>query len=155
MSAGVRQVLATVAIIVAGAFVFMSFDRILERQQTENQINVLREEINRSRITTDRCRGVLETSQASLLQLRATIDSLRQAIDSYERLPSQGTPVVSYDDYTSVLEEHNDSVGIWERRQERLRTTEHACRAKITAHNVLAESLKDALTEAGIITDSP
>ena len=148
-----RKSLLSLTVIVTVTLVFMSLDRRQERQRVENQINSLRNAVNRSRITADRCREGLETSQGALLELGIVIDSLKSIIERYETIPDQGTGAVSYGTYRLILEEHNDSVGIWEGREQRLRTAEQACRAAITDHNKLADSLQYILTEAGIITN--
>ena len=150
----IRSGLATVTVIVAGSLVFLSVDWILERQHTEDRINGLREEIYRSRVAADRCRGSLQTSQAALLELGVAIDSLKRVVDGYETVPGRGVPVQNYDAYLSVFDEYNDSVGVWEGREHRLRTAETACRTTIEEHNVLTDSLQAVLTAAGIIEHS-
>lgn len=150
----IRNGLAIVTVIVAGSLVFLSVDRILERQHTEDRINGLREEIYRSRVAADRCRGSLQTSQAALLELGVAIDSLKRVVDGYETVPDRGVPVQNYDAYLSVFDEYNDSVGVWEGREHRLRTAETACRTTIEEHNVLTDSLQAVLAAAGIIEHS-
>lgn len=153
MKPAVRTGLATLAVVVAGGLVFVSADRILERQRTEDRINALREQIYRSRVAADRCRGSLQTSQAALLELGVAIDSLKRVVDGYESLPGRGVPAGQYDAYMSVFDEYNDSVGVWEGREDRLRTAETACRTTIEEHNALTDSLQSVLTDAGIITE--
>ena len=153
MSPMMRNGLAVVTVIVAGTLVFLSVDKVLERQRTEDQINALREEIYRSRVASDRCRGSLQTSQAALLELGVAIDSLKRVVDGYETVPGRGVPAQNYDAYMDVFDEYNDSVGVWEGREDRLRTAETACRATIEGHNALTDSLQAVLTEAGIITE--
>lgn len=148
----VRNGLFAAAIVVTGTLVFLSIDRILERERTENQINALRGEIYRSRVAADRCRGSLQTSQAALLELGVAIDSLKRVVDGYETIPGRGVPAQNYDAYMSVFDQYNDSVGVWEGREERLRTAETACRTTIQEHNLLTDSLQAVLTAAGIIT---
>lgn len=148
----VRNGLFAAAIVVTGTLVFLSIDRILERERTENQINALRGEIYRSRVAADRCRGSLQTSQAALLELGVAIDSLKRVVDGYETIPGRGVPAPNYDAYMSVFDQYNDSVGVWEGREERLRTAETACRTTIQEHNLLTDSLQAVLTAAGIIT---
>jgi len=149
----VRAGLAGVAVVVAGGFMFLSIDRILERQRTEEQINSLRDDIYRSRVASDRCRGSLQTSQAALLELSVSIDSLKRVVDGYETIPGRGVPAENYDAYMVVFDEYNDSVGVWEGREDRLRTAETACRTTIEAHNILTDSLQSVLVAAGIITE--
>ena len=153
MSPIVKNGLVGIAIVITGALVFLSIDRILERERIENQINALREDIYRSRVAADRCRGSLQTSQAALLELGVAIDSLKRVVDGYETIPGRGVPARNYDAYMSVFDEYNDSVGVWEGREERLRTAETACRTTIQGHNVLTDSLQAVLTAAGIIID--
>ncbi|HCK59850.1 MAG TPA: hypothetical protein DHW11_01420 [Gemmatimonadetes bacterium] len=147
-----RKALVTLTVIMTVTLVFMSLDRILERQRIKNQINALRNAVNRSRITADRCREGLQTSQGALLELGIVIDSLKGVIERYETIPARGASAINYQTYRLVLEEHNDSVGIWEGREQRLRTAEQACREAINDHNELADSLQHVLSEAGIIT---
>lgn len=153
MSPIVRNGLIAAAIAVTGTLVFLSIDRILERERTENQINALRDQIYRSRVAADRCRGSLQTSQAALLELGVAIDSLKRVVDGYETIPGRGVPAQNYDAYMAVFDEYNDSVGVWGGREERLRTAETACRTTIQEHNLLTDSLQTVLTAAGIITD--
>jgi len=149
----VRAGLASVVAMVAGGLLFLSIDRILEQQRTEDHINSLREEIYRGRVASDRCRGSLQTSQAALLELGVAIDSLKRVVDDYETVPGRGVPAQNYDAYMSVFDEYNDSVGVWDGREKRLRTAERACRATIEAHNVLTDSLQAVLVAAGILSE--
>ncbi len=153
MKRGLTASLAALAILGTGVLGFLSIDRILERQRTEDEINALREELFRSRAAADRCRGSLQTSQAALVELSVTIDSLKRVVDDFESLPGRGVPAASYDAYMSVFEEYNDSVGVWEGRESRLRSSESACRATIQDHNLLTDSLQRVLATAGILPD--
>ena len=90
-----RKSLLSLTVIVTVTLVFMSLDRIQERQSVENQINSLRNAVNRSRIAADRCREGLETSQGALLKLGIVIDSLKGTIEGYETIPDQGTGAVN------------------------------------------------------------
>ncbi len=153
MKLGFKAGLTAVAIAITAVLVFLSIERILERERTENQINALREEIYRSRVAADRCRGSLQTSQAALLELGVAIDSLKRVVDGYETIPGRGVPAQNYDAYMSVFDEYTDSVGLWEGLEDRLRTAETACRTTIQEHNLLTDSLQAMLTAAGIITE--
>ncbi|MBT8488652.1 MAG: hypothetical protein HKN72_01490 [Gemmatimonadetes bacterium] len=151
MSPIVRTVLLSIFALVLGGLVIVGIQRIVERQQTLEEINRLREDLYRSRLTADRCRGALQTSEAALIVLRTTIDSLRAEVGDYETASGQ-VPQSLYDEYLGVFEEYNDSVQVWEGRERRLRSAESSCRATIERHNALSDTLQTVLTEAGIET---
>jgi len=124
--------------------------RIVERQQMAGEINRLRDNLYRSRLASDRCRGSLQTSESSLRALGVTIDSLRNRVDSFEALGGGRVPAEIYDEYLGVFDGYNDSVGVWEGRERRLRSAEEACRTTIEEHNAVTDSLQSILAEAGI-----
>jgi len=143
--------IAVAAIAVAATFVFGAM-RIVERQRTAREINELRDELYRARVAADRCRGSLATSEASILTLGVTIDSLRRAVSDYETAAGGGVAAEEYEEYLEVFDAYNDSVSVWEGRERRLRSAEASCRETILAHNALSDSLQAVLDEAGIAT---
>jgi chromosome segregation ATPase len=147
----VRGGLTVVAAVAVALFVVLGVQRIIERQQTVDEINRLREELYRTRLSADRCRGSLQTSEAALHSLGATIDSLRAEVDDYETASGQ-VPEAIYEEYLEVFEEYNDSVAVWEGRERRLRSAEASCRSTIERHNALSDSLQTVLEDAGIET---
>lgn len=128
------------------------FTRILERQQTADEINRLRDELYRARVSADRCRASLQTSEAALRSLTITIDSLKTLVDDYEAVDRRGVPAGQYGDYLGVFDQYNDSVSVWEGREQRLRAAEASCRSTIQGHNALSDSLQTVLIDAGIET---
>lgn len=152
MSPVVRTGLLSMFALVLGALVVFGVQRIVERQQTVAEINRLREHLYRSRLTADRCRGSLQTSEAALRALRTTIDSLRVEVGDYETTSGQ-VPQTLFEEYLGVFEEYNDSVQVWEGRERRLRSAEASCRATIERHNALSDTLQTVLTEARIPTN--
>ncbi|MBT8487331.1 MAG: hypothetical protein KJO65_00760 [Gemmatimonadetes bacterium] len=151
MSPVVRTILLSIFALVLGGLVIIGIQRIVERQQTLEEINRLREDLYRTRLTADRCRGALQTSETALRSLRTTIDSLRVEVSDYETASGQ-VPQSLYEEYLVVFEEYNDSVQVWEGRERRLRSSEASCRATIERHNALSDTLQNVLTEAGIET---
>ena len=151
MSPVVRMVLLSLFALVLGGLVVIGIQRIVERQQTLEEINRLREDLYRTRLTADRCRGALQTSETALRSLRTTIDSLRVEVSDYETASGQ-VPQSLYEEYLGAFEEYNDSVQVWEGRERRLRSSEASCRATIERHNALSDTLQNVLTEAGIET---
>jgi len=127
--------------------------RLVERQQTSEEINRLREELYQARITSDRCRGTLLTSESSLLVLGMAIDSMKSRVDSFEALDRRGVPTGRYEEYLQLFDAYNDSVEVWDVRKRRLRTSETSCRETITEHNTLSDSLQAVLSVAGIEAD--
>ncbi len=152
MSRRIKEGLASVAALSVGAMIVLGGMRLVERQQTLDEVNRLRDGLYRARVASGRCRGSLQTSEASLLGLGITIDSLKNQVDSFESLDGRGVPGDRYAEYLDIFDSYNDSVEVWEGRERRLRSVETACRATIQQHNALTDSLKVVLTEAGIET---
>jgi hypothetical protein len=148
----VKNVLSVLAAVAVGLLMVFGITRVLERQQTADDINRLRDELYRARISADRCRGSLQTSEAALRSLSSTIDSLKTLVDDYEAMDRRGVPAGQYDEYLGVFDQYNDSVAVWEGREQRLRTAEASCRSTIQGHNALSDSLQRVLIEAGIET---
>lgn len=148
----VKTGLASLGAIVVGLLIVFALQRVIERQQTAERINALREELYRARIASDRCRSSLQTSEASLLVLGQTIDSLRSRVGEFEAMDRRGVPAERYEEYLGTFDQYNDSVAVWEGRERRLRAAETSCRATIEQHNELSDSLQRVLDEAGIET---
>jgi hypothetical protein len=138
--------------LVLAGLVVTTANRVVERQQTVEEIDRLRTELHRARVSSDRCRGSLVTSEASLRDLGLTIDSLRSLVDSFETLDRRGVPADQYPEYLDIFDSYNDSVASWAGRERRLRSAETACRITIQEHNAITDSLQAVLTEAGIET---
>ena len=147
-----KSVLAVLAAVAIGLLMVVGITRVMERQQTADEINRLRDDLYRARVSSDRCRGSLQTSEAALRSLSITIDSLKARVDDYEAMDRRGVPAGQYEEYLGVFDQYNDSVAVWEGREQRLRTAEASCRSTIQGHNSLSDSLQTALTEAGIAT---
>jgi len=152
VSPAVKVGLGVVGAVVAGAIVVGAWARFLERQATLQEIARLRDELGRSRVAATRCQNSLQTSDAALRDLGISIDSLRARVDSFEALDRRGVPGSEYEDYLVAFEEYNDSVGVWDGRERRLRAADAACRETIEEHNALTDSLQKVLASAGIET---
>lgn len=151
MSRPLKTALASMGALALGLLIVLGIQRVLERQQTADRINALREELYRARVASDRCRSSLRTSEASLLALGQTIDSLRTRVSEFESMVQGGVPGDRYQEYLGVFDQYNDSVAAWEGRERRLRSAETSCRATIEEHNELSDSLQTVLSEAGIL----
>jgi len=145
-----KTVLASVAALAVGGIIVLGTLRLTERQRTGEEINRLREGLHQARVSADRCRSTLLTSEASLLALGITIDSLRNRVDSFETMNGTGVPARRYTEYLSIFDSYNDSVEVWGVREQRLRTVESSCRSTIEAHNAVRDSLQAVLGAAGI-----
>jgi hypothetical protein len=145
-----RTALASLGAVAVGLMILLGIQRIVERQRTANEINRLRDSLYRARVASDRCRGSLQTSEASLLALGETIDSLRVRVESFEAMDGRGVPAARYDEYLEIFDSYNDSVEVWEGREQRLRTTEVSCRETIEEHNAISDTLQSVLAGAGI-----
>lgn len=145
-----KTVLALVAALVVGSVIVLGTMRRSERQRTGEEINRLRDELHQARVSADRCRGTLRTSEAALLTLGITIDSLKNRVDSFETMNGTGVPARRYTEYLDIFDSYNDSVEVWSVRERRLRTVEVSCRSAIEEHNALRDSLQAVIGAAGI-----
>lgn len=150
MSPTLRKGLALLAIVITIGLVVTGASRLIERQATIEEINRLRTDLHSARVSADRCRGSLQTSEAALRDLGIAIDSLRSVVDSFETLDGRGVPADRYPDYLEVFDSYNDSVASWEGREQRLRTAETSCHSTIEQHNAISDTLQAVLAEAGI-----
>ena len=140
---GVLVAVSTLGVLIFGG------QRFMDQRRFRQDIEVLREELYRARVASDRCRGSLATSEAALQTLTLTIDSLRSRVDSFEALGGGRVPGDSYEEYLTVFDTYNDSVGVWDIRSERLLAAEAACRDVIEEHNTLSDSIQALLADAG------
>ena len=136
---GIAVAASSLAVLIFGT------QRYMEQQRTAEHIEALRNELYRARVSSDRCRNSLATSDASLQDLTLVIDSLRTRVDSFEALGGGGVPSNRYDAYLEVFESYNDSVEVWEVRSERLLTAEVSCRETVDRHNALRDSIQTIL----------
>jgi len=118
-----------------------------EERRLLEEITGLRDEVYRARVSADSCRNELAYEETLFRRFDEVVDSLRGEVRSYEALDERGVPEERYDEYLEQFEGYNDSVEEWERRAEGLRSTEQTCRALVTDHNALADSLRGRLTE--------
>jgi len=123
--------------------------RFVEQRAITTEVERLRDELFRARVSADRCRGSLAASESALQTLTLTVDSLRSQIDSFEALGGGNVPSTVYDEYLGVFESYNDSVAAWEVRSERLIAAESACRSVISEHNAISDSIQTILDGLG------
>ena len=140
---GILLAVSTLAMLILGA------QRFMEQRRISEEIERLRDGLYRARVTSDRCRASLATSEAGLQDLTTTIDSLRSRVDSFEALGNGGVPANRYEEYLGAFETYNDSVAAWEIRSERLLSAESACRAAIEEHNAIRDSIQAILADVG------
>jgi len=138
-----------VAVSTLGVLIFGG-QRFMDQRRFREDVEALREELYRARVSSDRCRGSLTASEAGLQTLTRTIDSLRSQVDSFEALAGGRVPGDSYEEYLVVFDTYNDSVAVWEVRSERLLAAEAACRGVIEDHNALSDSILRLLDRAGL-----
>jgi hypothetical protein len=141
---GVLVAVSTLAVLIFGA------QRYMEQRRFGQEIEELRDELYRARVSSDRCRSSLATSEASLRDLTRRIAVMRSQVDSFEALGGGRVPAEQYDTYLGVFDTYNDSVAAWEIRSERLLNAEVACREVIEEHNAISDSIQYRLQDAGI-----
>ena len=145
-----KAVAVALMLFAIGAATVRGFGIRAERQRTIAVVEQLQDRIFRARGASERCQSSVSSREASLLILRATIDSMRAEVDRLETLEEGGVAEARYDGYLEVFHGYNDSVAVYDAREARLREIEASCRETIESHNLLADSLRRVLLEAGI-----
>jgi len=120
----------------------------------EDQLRILRHEMNELRLAADSCREAVEREEAELRAIDARFDSLRARIDYFERLDPRGVPADSYEAYLDVFNAYN--AGIPERTAagDTLEAHYQACRQLVWRHNQIADSARALAEELGLLRDS-
>lgn len=139
-----KLLLALLALAVVGSLA-ASIWTLVERSRERQEILDLRERVARARISADSCTNVLAYDQMLFQQFDQAVDSLRGEVRVLEELDPRGIPEERYDEYMERFKDYNDSVAAWERRAERLRTSDAMCRVLIEAHNELSDSVRGVL----------
>lgn len=150
MSGWIRIVVGSLIATSTVVVLFVGVRRFVEQRRLNDELNRLREDLYRARVSADRCQNSLAGGEAALQALTDAVDSLRSRVDSFEALGGGNVPARVYDEYLTVFEAYNDSVASWEIRSERLLTAEASCRDVIREHNALSDSIQAVLEEAGL-----
>lgn len=126
----------------------------LVQPDPEEQLRILRHEMNDLRVAADSCREAVEREEAELRATDARFDSLRARIDYFERLDPRGVPADSYEAYLDVFNAFN--AGIPERAAagDTLEAHYQACRELVSRHNQIADSARALAAELGLLRDS-
>lgn len=141
-----KLLLALLALAVVGSLAG-SIWTLVERSRERQEILDLRDRVARARISADSCTNTLAYDQMLFRQFDQAVDSLRGEVRALEELDPRGVPEERYDEYMERFRGYNDSVAVWERRAEGLRTSDAACRTLIERHNALSDSVRGVLEE--------
>lgn len=107
----------------------------------------LGERLAEARQAAAECTRTTAMVQARFEALDGRVDSLHLVARGFEALDPAGVPAPQYEEYLGAVDRYNDAVTEWETTVDSLRASESACRETITAHNVLADSARDMLSE--------
>ena len=150
---GPTRIIVGVGLTLAVVYTAFGVRAYLRNQSTLDTIEGLREEVLEARAAVDGCSGDLALAESVFRQKDAEVDSLRRAVENAEdRQPdgSRGVAAVEYDAYMETFDRYNTSVAEWETQVSGIRETEARCRELVLRHNLLTDSLRQALEEAGI-----
>lgn len=150
---GPTRVILGVGLLLALVYTVFGVRAYLRNQATLDAIEGLRQEVLVARTAADSCASQLALAESVFRQMDAEVDSLRRAVeDAEERRPdgTRGVAADEYDAYLETFERYNASVGEWEVLASGIRETEVECRDLVLRHNLLTDSLRRALDDAGI-----
>jgi len=138
---GVGLALGTMTLVYAGG------QRILVQERIRGEIDALRDDLYRARITADRCQRSIASSENQLRAFDARLDSMRARVDSFEALDTRGVALDQYPAYLETFTAYNDSVDAWGARERQLRAADTSCRNVIVEHNSIRDSLQQVLAQ--------
>jgi len=138
---GVGLALGTMTLVYAGG------QRILVQERIRGEIDALRDDLYRARITADRCQRSIASSENQLRAFDARLDSMRARVDSFEALDTRGVALDQYPAYLETFTAYNDSVDAWGARERQLRAVDTSCRNVIVEHNSIRDSLQQVLAQ--------
>jgi hypothetical protein len=148
-SARLRAALVVAGVVVLVA-VFEGGLNLLHRHRTLQELTALRDRVYDARVAADACRNELAYTQRLFQRFDSVVDSLHQEVRRLETMDPRGVPQARYDEYLRAFHAYNDSVAIWHRKADSLRTREASCRRLAQVHNALADSLRRRLAEERI-----
>jgi len=118
---------------------------LVDRNRTREELLDLRDRVTRARISADSCTNTLAYDHMLFGRFDQVVDSLKGEVRDLEALDPRGVPEERYDEYMERFRGYNDSVAAWERRADRLRASDTACRSLIEVHNTLSDSVRGVL----------
>lgn len=126
----------------------------LENRAEVQAIERLRTHLAELRSGVGACRAALEREHSAFERYRASVESLLEAVREYETLDERGVPADRYEDYIDTFDRYNESLAGWQARADSLAVHDDACRGLTVRHNETADSLRQHLEDAGIISGS-
>jgi hypothetical protein len=120
---------------------------ILERNRRAGEMRALGAALDQARVSADSCKVALEWEEEEFFRFNAAVDSLRDAVGSYEDPTQGGVPEAEYERYLESFDQYNSSVLSWRERADSLQASEDRCRALIEAHNQLGDSIRTLQAE--------
>lgn len=135
-----------VGLAVAGVVGWGAFGDWRERREVET----LREELRVLRSAADSCQVALAQEEMMFRDYDRRVDSLREEVSDYESLHPDGVPADTYPVYLETFERYNRAVPAWRMQVDSLQAHWEACRERVDAHNVHADSLRLRLEALGL-----
>ncbi len=118
------------------------------------RLRAMRNELVELRASADSCRTALDREETLLQASDARFDSLRNLIARYEGIDPRGVPADSYDLYLEAFNSYNEGIPAREAAGETLQAHWANCTVIIEQHNLLADSARQLAEESGLVTDS-
>ncbi len=146
-----RVILAAVGALLVAWLGWRSWDR----WRTARELEALHDRVQALRAQADSCRVAVNQEEVLFREYDHRVDSLRRAVDDFERMRPDGVPADTYPSYLETFRRYNSSVPAWRMQVDTLRAHWEACRATAESHNVLVDSLRDRLQELDLAAPSP
>jgi hypothetical protein len=102
----------------------------------------------------DTCLARLAVNESRFREQARQTEVLQGRIRRLEAMDPRGVPADSYPDYLETVERFNAAIEGWELRGEVLEDRQQECRGLVEARNVLADSLRGLLVEAGYLPEA-
>ena len=120
----------------------------------EDELAPLRQARLLARQAADSCADVLADVEERFRLAELGIDSLKAAVDGFQTLEGGQVPGERYAEYRDALDAYNEAVPARNELADTLQSQDAACRALVTRHNELTDSLRRRLEDLGLAADT-
>jgi uncharacterized protein YjiS (DUF1127 family) len=118
------------------------------RRRTRQELEALSATVHDARAAAEACQSELADAHRRFERFDTLVDSLHGRVTGMEG--PRGVPQARYDEYMKLFNAYNDSVASWHLKADSLKDREATCDQLAEHHNVLLDSLKHRLADAGI-----
>lgn len=139
------------ALLLGGLLLATAAERREARDSPVRAAERLQGEVREARAAWSSCLDSLDAMERRFRTQAEETEGLGARIRELEGLDPRGVPAARYEAYLDAVARYNAGIAAWEAWAEALDARQAACRTLLEARNVLADSLRTLLREAGYL----